>query len=511
MDRLSKLSFVFASISLASFAIVFFLFGQWVPFLWIPLGLCVFFIGLGLFKARHTLKEFFFLKTTKHGLNMGVLVLLVLVFLVTINFISVRNYKTWDFSKEKVNSLSEQSVKLLKELDADLSVKFFYQNGAEAVEETKRAFRDLMRKYQDVSSHVKLDFIEVNERPDLAEAYQVNKGGGLVFLEYKGKKNKIEKIDEQEITSALVKVTRTTDKVIYFTVGHGEYSLEQAREARGLGALKSLLEGNNYVVKEWAISSEPKLPSDAAAVIIAGPTQGFVDYEVRSLEQYIKSGGNLFVALESGVNVNLNPLLQSIGIKLRGDYIASILQTPFGSMVSPDTLLTSNFSTKSQITKPFNKQNVRFRFAQGIEKLEPLPAGITYEDVVKTNEQTMSYGDKSFKGEGRPGSYTIVSEVQGRLPGMDEKAKEFKAIVSGDADILGNDLLYQNLNRDLILNSIAFLSSEENLISIAPREIGMTQFKMGRGDMLAMLSLIIVLAIFLSGSGITIWLKRRNA
>jgi hypothetical protein len=45
------------------------------------------------------------------------------------------------------------------------------------------------------------------------------KGSGVVFLEYKGKRNRIEKIDEQEITQALIKVTREKNKTIYFTVG----------------------------------------------------------------------------------------------------------------------------------------------------------------------------------------------------------------------------------------------------------------------------------------------------
>ena len=85
-----------------------------------------------------------------------------------------------------------------------LLILYFYQKGTEGVEENRRAFIELMKKYQDQSSLIKLEFVDVNERPDLTEKYSVTKGNE-VYLEYKGRKNQIQKIDEQEITSALVK------------------------------------------------------------------------------------------------------------------------------------------------------------------------------------------------------------------------------------------------------------------------------------------------------------------
>src|SRR5690606_14878349 len=159
----------------------------------------------------------------------------------------------------------------------------FYKKGVEGNEENRRQFRELIKKYQDESTRIRLDFVEVNERPDLAQEYGIDKGSGVVFLDYKGRRNRIEKIDEQEFTSAIVKVTREQNKTIYFTVGHGEKALSENREGLGLGSLKLLLENNRYTVKELPLIQSPKIPADADVIFIAGPTQGFQEFEIEAL------------------------------------------------------------------------------------------------------------------------------------------------------------------------------------------------------------------------------------
>ena len=62
---------------------------------------------------------------------------------------------------------------------------------ARSTKENRKAFRELVRKYQDHTNKINLEFVEVNERPDLAEAYGVKQGKGIVLLEYKGKKQSI--------------------------------------------------------------------------------------------------------------------------------------------------------------------------------------------------------------------------------------------------------------------------------------------------------------------------------
>ncbi len=511
MSKLSKIAFVLAGISLVCMFITRYLLGEWVNFCWVALGLAAVFILLGIIKDRVMFKEFITMKTTKEGMSMGVLILLMLVLLGVVNYLGVRHSKTWDFSNARSNTLSPQSIKLVKDLDSDLKVYFFYKKGVEGNEENRRLFRELIKKYQDQSAKVVLDFVEVNEQPDLAKEFGVDKGSGVVFLDYKSRRSRIEKIEEQEFTSALVKVTREKNKTIYFTIGHGEMSLDESKEALGLHSLKMLLEGSRYTVKTLALSQNPKIPADADAIVVAGPVQGFQDFEIKALEEYLKMGGGLFLAIEPQNSAGLEKLVNKTGLYFENNYVFNVVETVMGRAINQGPTMGAEFSATNKITKSFNKGEVTlFRYPQALKQSRTPAANMVIEEVVKTAPQAMAFQSVKISGEGPEGSFALVNEVSGRWP--DSPEKSFTMIVAGDVDFLTNQMLYQNLNRDLVLNSIATLAKEESLISITPKEAQATQMVMTETRFAIFLfAFIIPLPILLLGTSVGLWMKRRNA
>src|SRR4051812_9892259 len=107
MSRLGKISFIFSILTLLCFAITRSLVQVWFPFFWVLIGLFAVFVGTGLYVDRKFFAEFFSLKTTKHGVNMGALIFGFMALIIIANVMGVRYYKTWDFSLNKVNSLSD--------------------------------------------------------------------------------------------------------------------------------------------------------------------------------------------------------------------------------------------------------------------------------------------------------------------------------------------------------------------------------------------------------------------
>lgn len=511
MSKLAKISIFFSGLSLVSLVIIRSLIGEWVPFCWVALALTVFFLGLCLYWDRQFFKEFVSMKTTKEGMSMGVLIALMLALLTVVNYLGVKHYTTWDFSTAQTNTLSDQSVKLVKSLDSDLKVLFFYKKGVEGNEDNRRMFRELIKKYQDQNPHVLLEFVEANEQPDLAKEYGVDKGSGVVFLDYKDRRNRIEKIDEQEFTSALVKVTRTKNKNIYFTVGHGEKSLEEAKEGLGLNALKVMLENNRYTVKTLPLIQATKVPEDADVVVIAGPVQGFQEFELAALEDYLKRGGSLFLAVESQNSAGLEKLVQKLGIEFQNNYIVNVVDTALGKGVNQGPTSAGIFSPLNQITKGFGQNEVTlYRYPQALK--QTAVEGLTIDELVKTAPNSAAFTSLNLKGEGLQGSYALVDEVSGVWPNTAKDSKEFRVIVAGDVDFLTNQMLYQNLNRDLVLNSIAALAKEESLISITPKEPQSTQLLLtGTKFTIFLFTFIIPFPLLLLGVSIGLWLKRRNA
>jgi ABC-type uncharacterized transport system involved in gliding motility auxiliary subunit len=510
MSRLGKILLVVSAVSLLCFVVTRVLVGAWIPFMWIPLGLFVGGFIAAMVKDRRAVGGFLTMKTTKHGMNMGALISLVVIVLVVVNFLAVRHYKTWDFSGQQVNTLSPQSAQLVKNLDSELLVRFFYKKGVEGNEENRKAFRDLIKKYQDQSNQIKLEFVEVNERPDLAEQYGVTKGSGVIFLEYKGRKNRIEKIDEQEVSSALVKVTREKDKVIYFVVGHGERELDDAKEATGLSAFKLMLENNRYTVKTLATNLNAKVPDDADLVAVVGPSQNFQSYEIQGLADYLQRGGSLLLALESKQTVGLDRILAAVGLTPMNNYVFNVVETVMGKGIQQSQTMGTVFSSTSEISKVFGKgEAVVFRNPMSFKR-NSVPDGLVLEDVVKAPEGSVSFDSLDIKGEGVQGSFPLVVSAKGKF--LDAKTKDFNLLVTGDADFLGNQLLYQNLNRDLALNSIAWLANEKDMISIATKEAAVTKLTMtDTGFYLFLICFAIPLPVLLLATSTTLWMKRRHA
>jgi ABC-type uncharacterized transport system involved in gliding motility auxiliary subunit len=123
----------------------------------------------------------------------------------------------------------------------------------------------------------------------------------------------------------------------------------------------------------------------------------------------------------------------------------------------------------------------------------------------------MAFPDSNFKGQGKAGPYTMAGLIKGQYPGG-EPDKEMRMIVFADSDLLSNQLLYKNLNRDLALNSIAYLAKEENMISITPKEVDVTKMQMTETQFyLFIFGFIIPLPLLLVGASGLLWYRRRFA
>jgi len=506
MSKLSKILLSFAGVSLAAFALARFILGGWMPIYTILIVLTVAFALTAVVKDRKVFFEFFTMKTTKHGLNMGAMILLVLLLTVILNYIGVKRNKTWDFSQAQTNTLSEQSIQVVKNLKSDLRVLYFYKEGTQGIEDNRRAFRELLKKYQDQSNKVSLEFFEVNQHPKLAEDYGVTKGSGLAFVEYEGRRNRLERVEEQEITQAIIKVTREKMKTLYFVTGHGEADIEDGQEASGLNALKLLIENNSFVVKTWNLPSAPQAPADADAVMIVGPRQAYQAYEIKAIEDYLKNGGRVLMALEPGKTQGLEQILKKVGVSPENNFIKSSFM---GLGYIDGGTLGNVFSLNSPVTRVFSSQRdvVRMDWPMNL-KTETVPANIKIEAIVKTDQNASAFKEPRLTNQPGPtGPFQLGLEISGKYEGGE---KDFQMVVYGDAEFLANQMLYQNLNRDLALNTVSQLAREEGLISITPREIQRTELMVTTAKMGSFYVLLFLIPLGLLITAVTFWLRRRG-
>ncbi len=223
-------------------------------------------------------------RTTLYSLNTLLAVMLVLGIIGLLNFLSSRHHKRWDITEGKIHSLSDQSIKVLQNLDKnqrDVEVSCFFKEG----DAPEAKMRDMLDMYQAESRRLKAQFFDPAKNPGLAKKYNIEEYNTTV-LTSGDKEVKIKGLGEEDITNALIQVSREARKTLYFLEGHGEIPIDQADD-NGFSFLKEQLEKENYVVRKLMLVREPGIPHDCSVLIVAGPRVAVTPQEIRVINDYL--------------------------------------------------------------------------------------------------------------------------------------------------------------------------------------------------------------------------------
>ncbi len=483
MSKIGKLCLIFSLFCLLLFAVV----GYLSMFLTSKHYLPLYFSAAGLVAAVvldfKFYKKFFLLKTTKHGLSIGASILLFCVLVVALNFIFFKNNKVWDLTTEKLHSLSDQTLQVINDLEEPLEFKCFLIKGRAEHDNIRNTFENKIRLYKQAGD-VNVTYINPHLEPALSKEYNIDESGAIV-LEYKDKRTEIEtssgrmmvgstSITEQDITNAIIKVTRETDKTLYFLSNHGEIDISSDTQRGGL-TLKTELEALSYQVKTLSfIETEGKIPDDADAIFVLGPTQPLLRTEVQALTNYLKSGGNLLIAIDPETRHGTGPILNALGLRYKNEYVIDRMSALFGDV--PVTALGIRYSQTSEISAKLTPGAASLFFmVSGFERIENLEHSFEYDEIVQTDATTVSTSKlaREVNITGR-GPFSVVYSVTGSFEKPenepeDKEENKFLAVLYGDSDIFSNSRIFQQLNRDLVLNTVSALLRDEDLINIRPK------------------------------------------
>ncbi|MES2965527.1 MAG: GldG family protein, partial [Bdellovibrionota bacterium] len=347
MSKQGKFLFLFAALFFMALFVFRLVYEGWHDSMWVPLGLgLAMFLG-GVVLERGVFAEFFSMKTTKHGMNMGALILVALVAITCVNVLAVRYEKKWDWTTDKLFSLSDQSMKAARGLKADTEIVLLYRPGEPAAENIDRNVKDLVDLFGNSTDKIKFSVYNALRRPDVAKKYEYTFGPFALYAVQGEQRVKIDQPTEEGVTRALLRFGRDRKKVLYFLTGHGERDIE-AKDADGLSQVKDELLVTYDVRTMRLFDVGNVVPEDAAAVAIVRPLQQFLDVEIQGLRDYAKRGGHLFIAIDPGIKHNLALLTKSFGVEFRNDYVLDVRSQMIQS--GPQTVLGTTFSRGNDIT-----------------------------------------------------------------------------------------------------------------------------------------------------------------
>jgi ABC-type uncharacterized transport system involved in gliding motility auxiliary subunit len=416
-----------------------------------------------------------------------VVFLAILVFVV---MIAERHPWRVDLTETGVFTLTEQTRKVLKSLDKPVGIKAFFQTASPEQNKAK----DLLDTYTYFSKQLSYEFVDPDRQPEVARRYEVKAYGALVLDGY-GKQQTIQTADEDGLTNAILKLTRTEEKGIYFLIGHGEKSIDDAQKD-GYSNVRSALEKENHSVKELNLLQQDKVPGDAAVVIVAGPKKPLFPNEIESLKAYADGGGKLMVFLDPNVDGGLRDFLKNYGIELKDDIVIDKLSRVFGGSYTMPVVMEYG---PQKITANFEVATF-YPEARSVRQIKDVPPNVHVTVLASTSDNAWSETDMALLAQGQAG-FDEKADIAGPVPlvvlseldvpgpkeekaanpsGEEQGEKERKAetgqgrkgfvLAAGDSDFVSNTHFGLSGNGDLFLNMVNFMAEEENLITIEARK-----------------------------------------
>jgi ABC-type uncharacterized transport system involved in gliding motility auxiliary subunit len=430
---------------------------------------------IGYFKTRQA----------RYGTLAAFSVFIALGILVAVNYIGKRENRRWDLTASKQFSLSDQSRNFVSKLDSPLTVRVFDKDI------NFQQYRDRLKEYEYNSKQVKAEYTDPDRNPAAAQQYKVDQYGTIIF-DYKGRSERVTADTEQDITNAIIKVVSGQQKKVYFTDGHGEKDTTSS-ERDGYNTIVQALGRENYTTDKLVLAQKGAVPDDATVVVIAGPKTDFFQPEIDALKTYLeKKNGKLLMLLDPPSRTDSQPLTNLIalahdwGINVGNDVVVDV--SGMGQLFGASEAVPVAAQYPSHpITDRFRVMTA-YPLARSAAPVEGGVNGHTAQPLVNTSDRSWAETDVQGlltqkkialdPGKDKPGPITLASAVTGAAP-LDpakppEKPEgpkpETRLIVFGDSDFASNSVLGIEGNRDIFMNSVGWLSQQENLISVRAKE-----------------------------------------
>lgn len=418
------------------------------------------------------------LRVFSQGGNVIVFALAFIGIIIAINYIVANQFpQRIDLTANQEHTLSQQTVQVLQSLQEPVQVTAFFT--PETAQGRQQA-EALLKDYQLKTTNLKVEYVDPDANPALAQKYDNAAPGTLVFETAGGGTPRTEKVyepfEENSFTNAILKVTQTQQPGIYFTSGHGEFSPDSFEQA-GFGTVADYLRQINYKVELLNMSTVTgTLPADTSAIVIAGPTQPFSAENDKVINDYLNAGGRALLLTNPNSSIGLTETLKAWGLELANDLVLEPSMNYYGTSPIP---VFSNFPD-SPVTQDMQGLGVFFPGTRSIKDVQVEGKDVTAlftttaESCAKTNFQELQQQTQLQCAEAdAKGPFQVGYAVEGPGTGGANADARSRLIVLGNASFATNEWLNNPDaagNQQMIRNMINWLAGQEELIAIPPRD-----------------------------------------
>lgn len=457
----------------------------------------------------NNLKKFFKDLSKKEARTATILIMIGI--LVVINFLSYQIFIRFDLTANKDYSISKVSKKTARNLDDIVNIKaYFSKNLPAKFLNLTQEVKDILDEYANYSvGKIKVQFIDPSSGDDTKEelekvgipslrfdilrndSFEVVQGYMGMLIGYGDKQVIIPMISntqnlEYDVTLSIKKLTSEETPVLGVLTSHGTAKIDTMTQA-----YSKLME--LYRIKEVDLKGEEeKIAEDIETLLIVGPTEEFLEEDLKKIDDFVMSGKSLIllvdgVKVEQGLNVRKNEIglekfLDGYGLSLNKDLIldvssgrASFSQGYLTFMVDYPLwpkVLTDNFDKENVMVANLGSLMLPWASSVGMSEKE----GVSVSYLAKSTKDAWSQKDnyklnpqENFRGQGETGQYNFALFARGKFESYfgEKEVEDGKIILVGDSDFILDMFLEQDADNLIFFQNIVDgLSLDEDLINI---------------------------------------------
>lgn len=471
------------------------------------------------------------------GTNTLLLIAILIAIVILINSaVQSMDLTPIDCTSNKEYTLTNESKERVSKIQNEVNIYFVGYEEAETQV-------SLSKQYNKANKNINIEVIDTNERTDIASKYNVTNNSKAIIIE-NGEKTKTlysddlytydssyQTIDltEEKITSAILNVTSEKISNIYFLSGYSDYSLEYSG---GMYYLASYLKDEvlNYQTLDMLVKGS--IPDDCDTLVITTPNKDFDELTTNEIIKYINKGGKILWLNSSYPEAkdlpNVNTILALYGIKpfevgyiYEKDNTRTVLG--YASCIVEDLGLT-DIAKKLTDTILLNATKININTEElsnlGVEQQTIITSSSTsYFRKDVSNTSTATDGDEQ-------GEFTVGGIFNKKISSQEENTEETSdenelvstLVIFGDNNFVSdlqissqvNPMIFLANNKDLMLNSIAYLTNTDEDITIRKDYTKSSDFTPTDGQKLIIVRIIFIVPIAIILLGFIVWQVRRR-
>jgi ABC-type uncharacterized transport system involved in gliding motility auxiliary subunit len=467
-------------------------------------------------------------RQSKYAGYAAVYIIVIVAVLAAVNFLANRYDKSYDSTHNKQFSLSDQTIKIAKGLNSDVQLLYFGDSGS------FQGAHDLLDRYSALSPKIHVQYVDPVRKPQQARA-EGYRSDSPVIVEAGVKKEPAKGLTESEITGAMIRALKTGERNVCFLNAAGEHSIDDS-ESSGFSILKTVLERDNYKVRaeslkpaapeagkqinvnQAAAPGAAEVPKSCTTLIVGGPQLAYPPAVANAIKTYVENGGRALIMLDESLrigrsepaaeNPDLAKALEDWGVTVNKDLVLDLSGVGQILGLGPEVPMIVQYESHP-ITQPLTRVPTAFPISRSLDVKSSAKASVsklfnTTEDSLAVTE--IGPGGQVDPKKGKKGPLTLAAA--GTYPG----ATQGRFVVIGSSTWATNSLTgsRQLANRDLFSNMVNWLASDEDLISIRPKEAEDRPLTLSTQKLNAIFWMsVLIFPLGVVGFGLAAWWKRR--